>query len=241
MVREPVSETSLGEVVVAWLEAAGADVYQEVDCAGGVADIVARVGAELWIVETKTKPSLAVLYQAMERRREAHRVYVAVQYTRNMRDFEWLCREIGIGLLDVALADQACGIDPRVREVCASHRWNRKPTRLAAALTPEHKTHAKAGSTGGGRWTPFRATCEQLALFVTANPGTTLKLAIDSIKHHYSSPSSARASMRTWVERGHVPGVRVELQHGAMLLYPQNAEPLSDAQGNFAVGGSHAE
>lgn len=239
MKRTRVPECAIAEVVIAWLENAGADVYQEVECAGGVADIVARVGAELWIVETKSAISLGVLYQAMERRRDAHRVYVAAPRTRNVRDFEWLCRELGIGLLTVEQADQVCGIDPRVTELCASNRWNRRPVRLAASLTPGHKTHAKAGSVGGGgRWTPFRATCEALAGFVRANPGTTLKAAIAGIKHHYRSPSSARSSMRTWVERGRVPGIRVETKHGAILLYPA---PMSDGAAIVPSEGTHAE
>lgn len=69
--RATVTEQQVAEIVVAWLESLGADVYQEVECGTGVADIVARIGAELWIVEVKTSLSLALLCQAMERRRLA--------------------------------------------------------------------------------------------------------------------------------------------------------------------------
>jgi hypothetical protein len=58
------TEADLAAVVVAWLQDSGAAVYQEVEVAGGVADIVARVGPELWIIETKLHLSLALLVQA---------------------------------------------------------------------------------------------------------------------------------------------------------------------------------
>lgn len=75
-----VSEIELAAVVVDWLEARGYDVFQEVElrAQGQRADIVARRGSELTIVEVKVSASLALLYQAMERRRLAHRIYVAI-------------------------------------------------------------------------------------------------------------------------------------------------------------------
>jgi hypothetical protein len=219
--RSDTTEAELAEIVIGWLEDLGADVYQEVECSGGVADIVARVGAELWIVETKVSLSVAVLYQAMERRRSAHRVIVAGPYTRHARDFGQLCEELGVGLLVVYVGDSF--VETRVEERVHSRRWNTRPVALASRLQPQHKTHAKAGAIGGGRWTPFRATCEELERFVRANPGTTLKVAIDGINHHYRTPSSARNSMRKWIEGGRIPGIRVETKHGAMLLHPRDA------------------
>lgn len=224
MKREPVSEQKLGEIVVAYLEALGADVYQEVEVADGVADIVARVGAELWIVEVKTSLSLALITQALDRRRLAHKVFVAAPYTRARGIVADMLQELGIGLLDVAPAREGvmvCGFDigqPAVRIIVDSRRWNRRPVELAAALRPEHKTHAKAGAIGaGGRWTPFRDTCEQLARVVASKPGIPLKDAIGEIRHHYRSTSSARTSLAHWVQRGKVPGVRLEPGHPPRL------------------------
>lgn len=219
MTKRNASEQSIAEVVVAWLEALGADVYQEVEILGGIADIVARVGVEVWIVEVKTSLSLALVTQGMERRRYAHRVYIAAPRTKNMRDVAMLCEEVGIGLLQVTPGETFRGdiaIDPRVREMVASRRWNTRPVALADKLKPQHKTHAKAGAIGaGGRWTPFRATCEELAAAARAKPGITLKEAIDGIRHHYSTPRSAMSSLAHWIERGKVPGVRLARSHGA--------------------------
>lgn len=206
MARANVSEADLAAVVVRWLEALGADVYQEVECAGGVADIVAKVRAELWIVETKVSWSLALIRQAMERRRNAHRVFIAAPTSRNMHDCARVCGELGIGVLDVYVGSEEYS---SVREVAPSLRWNRRPVALAALLQPEHKTHARAG-TNGGRWTPFRSTCEQVARAVARSPGITLKELVDNVEHHYASPSSARGSIAHWILKGKIAGVRLE-------------------------------
>lgn len=232
--RSRESEQSVAEVVVAHLEALGADVYQEVEVRGGVADIVARVGAELWIVEVKTSLSLALLVQALDRRRLAHRIYIAAPYSRTHRDVADICAELGIGLIKVRAGDPDSRWSsewPNVMTVVESRRWNRRPVELAAKLRPEHKTHAKAGAVGaGGRWTPFRDTCEQIARVVTDTPGITLKDAIGRIKHHYSSRSSAVSSIAHWAGRGKVPGVRLE--RDPLRLYPVDRPPAGHSTWN---------
>lgn len=202
------SEADLAAVVVAWLQDSGAAVYQEVEVSGGVADIVARVGAELWIIETKVSLSLALLVQAMERRRHAHRIYCAGPYTKTLRDFGWVCAEVGIGLLEVHPGTDSEWDRPQVKQIVRSRRWNSKPAALAARLRPEHQTHAAAG-TNGGRWTPFRDTCEQLLRVVTRDPGVPLQDAVASIRDHYSSKAAARSHLAGWVAAGKVPGVMI--------------------------------
>ena len=217
-----IPEQAVAEVVVAWLEALGADVYQEVTVSGGVADIVARVGAEMWIVEVKTSLSLALLVQAMERRRLAHRVYIAAPHSRNARDVEMVCRELGLGLMVVTTGDfDSTWSQPKVRVAAVSHRWNRRPVALSSQLVAEHKTHAKAGAVGaGGRWTPFRNTCERLAEHVRRNPGVTLKEAIMHVEHHYASAAGARSSLAKWIEKGVVNGVQLVKENGRAVLMP---------------------
>lgn len=202
------TEADLAAVVVAWLQDSGATVYQEVECSGGVADIVARVGPELWIVETKLHLSLALLVQAMDRRRLAHRVYCAGPYTRNLRDFAGLCREVGVGLLEVSIGENNRWGSQRVVESAPAQRWNSRPVALAKKLRPEHQTHAAAG-TNGGRWTPFRDTCEQLRALVERNPGVALSEAVGAIRDHYSSKAAARSSLATWIAANKVPGVLI--------------------------------
>lgn len=217
MKRELPSEEQLGAIVVAWLERLGGDVYQEVEVHGGVADIVARVRAELWIVEVKQTLRLSLITQALERRRLAHRVYVATPSSKYARDVVPLCEEVGIGVLEVSPGSEGVSIDsydfsaPAVRVLADGRRWNSRPVELAKALRPEHKTHAKAGAIGaGGRWTPFRHTCDQLARLVNDEPGIALKDAITKITHHYRTARSARVALSSWIPEGKVPGVRLE-------------------------------
>lgn len=216
--RQTASEQDLAAVVVDHLHDVHAEVWQEVDVPGGVADIVARIGAEYWIVEVKACLSLALLCQAMDRRRLAHRVIVAAPYTKNLREVRMLCSEIGVGLWTVHLAGQW---DPaRCEQEVASKRWNTRPVMLAKRLSDGHKTHAKAGAVGGGgRWTPFRQTCEALLEVVIREPGITIRDAVASTKHHYRTASTARSSLATWIRDGKVPGV--QFRDGA--LYPTEA------------------
>lgn len=211
------TEQRVAEFVIAYLEAAGADVYQEVTCGSGVADIVARVGAELWIIEVKIALSLRLISQAMERRRHAHRVYVASPRTKNMGDVGVLLEELGIGMLEVS--SPWFGSEPRVRELLESRRFNSRPVALTARLVPEHKTHAKAGAVGAGRWTPFRNTCEQVARYVRENPGATLKDIVGHVTHHYSSDRVARSSLAKWAQDGVIDGVVARNNDGHIKLY----------------------
>lgn len=224
---KPASEADLARVVVEWLTFRGFDVYQEVELvARGIrADIVARRGPELTIVETKTSASLALVAQAMERRRFAHRVYLAAPSVRGVVE---LCDELGIGALAVHVGDESTyawrGETPfanpsSVDEIVQSRRWNTRPLKLASKLRPEHKTACAAGSPTGGHWSRWRDTCAQLARVVADEPGMSAACAIAKTRHHYASAKSARASLLRDIERGVIPGVRVE----AGLLYPNNA------------------
>jgi hypothetical protein len=224
--RARASEQTVAAITVAYLEQLGADVYQEVQVSGGVADIVARVGFELWIVEVKTSMSLALVAQAMERRRLAHRVFVAAPTTKTLRDILPILDEVGLGMFEVTPGWDAgsMSLAPRVVQRLWSRRWNTHPVALARELKPEHKTHAKAGAVGGGgRWTPFRGTCEELARVVAAEPGIALKAAITKTKHHYRSERSAISSLAHWCQRGRVAGVKLARSngtHGTLVLFP---------------------
>lgn len=218
-----VTEADLAAVVVRWLEERGFDVYQEVELErqGIRADIVARRGPELTIVETKTSASLALLGQVMERRRFAHRVYAASPVKRG--PFVDACKEMGIGVLAVHVGgpgmytpykgSMAIPLDPpSVTEIEPSRRWNARPLKLASRLRPEHKTACPAGSPTGGHWSRWRDTCAQLAAVVAREPGLSLREALspDRMRHHYASLASARSSLMTDIRAGAIPGVRFD-------------------------------
>jgi hypothetical protein len=223
MRRVTVDEGTIGSIVVDHFESIGADVYQEVECPGGVADIVALVAAELWIIEVKTSLSLALVVQALGRRRTAHRVYIAAPYSKNFRDVGILCEEVGIGLLSVNSGWVSDGSHKQwtVIEHVKSKRWNKRPVALRERLCPQHKTHAQAGAaSAAGRWTPFRDTCEQLWRVVVQRPGIEIKDAVSLIRHHYASAAGARSSIAHWTSRGKVFGVRLDSSDKRLRLFP---------------------
>lgn len=226
------SEADVAAVAIGWLESIGGDVYQEVELvARGVrADIVARVGAELWIVETKTRASLELLGQVMERRRFAHRVYAAAPHTSGT--FGDLCTELGIGAISVHVGTDATYDRSHCDVVVESRRWNTRPVKLASRLRPEHKTACAAGSPTGGHWSRWRDTCAQIERVVAANPGIYLGTALGMIKHHYASLKSARGSLARDIERGKLPGVRFR----AGGLWPPGAEPVRGKGGGVQGG-----
>lgn len=210
------TEAEVAAVVIGHLEARGYDVYQEVELqAGGIrADIVAKLGPEITIVETKTSASLALLYQAIERRRHAHRIYIAVPVPAH--EMIQVCTELGIGVLRVRInPDYEQNWNPtRCDEELASRRWNTRPVKLASRLRPEHKTSAAAGSQTGGHWSRWRDTCAQIERLARAHPGIKLRDAIAQVQHHYASRRGAVSTMGTHIRLGRVSGVKI--QDGAL-------------------------
>jgi hypothetical protein len=209
---KPASEAELAAVVIEWLEVLGADVYQEVELRrqGIRADIVAKVQAELWIIETKTSMSVALIEQAMARRRFVHRIYVAVPEGRSRGGLD-LCRELGIGVLSVRVGTDGTYDASKVKLLTPSQRWNSRPLELSSRLLPEHKTHARAGAQTGGHWSMWRQTCEAIAKVVRAGgqDGVSIKEAV-SDRYHYFTLAGARSSIATWARQGKIPGVRCE-------------------------------
>jgi len=103
-----VTETELYPPIKGFLEGQGYDVKAEV----GAADIVAmRPGEDPLIVEMKTRFSLVLFHQAVERQALADLVYVAVPrgtgrgFGKALKANTALCRRLGLGLLTVRLRD----------------------------------------------------------------------------------------------------------------------------------------
>lgn len=214
-------EADVAAPVVKFLERQGLDVYQEVDVIGGVADIVALKGDEVWVIEVKSSWSLDLLDQCITRKRVAHRVWAAVPQGRGWTSRAYLFHLLGIGTLRVreswrhvgVLEVEQSGPEPALNEP----EWKR----LRESLRDGHKTHARAGTaSAAGRYTEFRATSEALAAYVAERPGVSVKEAVASIEHHYASAASARNHLVDWVERGKIAGVRVARDDAGTWFFP---------------------
>jgi hypothetical protein len=236
-------ETDIGRPVVEHLRALHWEIYQEVATGhgGSVADIVATLGNLVWVVECKTSLTFEVIAQALRWKQMgwAHYVSVAVPATKKDGTFRNEGRALamrvlereGIGCFSVVpretwLDDRGDGTAGRatVLEVRESarpslHRSARYVQQLRDVLREEQKIQI-AGTAGGGQWTPFRHTCDQLRRVVKESPGIHMKDALAKIDHHYHSDAGARAALPKWIESGKVDGIRLEIDKHRRRLYP---------------------
>ena len=220
----PASEVELARPVVAWLDDLGWEVFQEVSVGGSIADIVARRGPVLWVVEVKRTLGLSLLGQAHAWKRRAHRVSVAVPVGRNTtaRRFALHAAESeGIGIIEAALAWSHDGDWlPKVEERTRPQLRRRV---LGFKLIEAQKTWAEAGNASGKRWSPFQETCRLVRELVDESPGLTIREVVESVDHHYTSTASARGSLLQWAREGALEGVVAmggTKETGHYRLYP---------------------
>lgn len=244
MTKWPTHETEVAAPVVAWLQAAGWDVYQEVKAGDGRScDIVATCGSLLWVVEAKVRLSTEVVEQARWWRQYAHYASVAVPYRSwpgnaviNLAVGTWGIGVFGVHNTSVLYRPTDEGRAKLVTN-CVNPPLNRRgmATYLRKALCEEQRTYLAAGSPCGGGWSPYKATCDKLRKIVADHPGCTLREAIvgrkptldgdigfPGITHHYHTDSTAIGSLKTWIQAGKVPGVRLERDGRVLRLYPQD-------------------
>lgn len=214
MTWRPESEEAMAEVLVAWLARDGWDVHQEVKHAGSVADVVAVRGPLVWIIECKLSLGFPVLAQldAWRRLDVAHLLSAAVPASDRSRNAAApFLPLVGLGLLQVGREHVYVNAEPPFRRC-------RNAGGIRARLCEQTRTFAKAGNAAGRAWTPFLQTAHNLVDILKHRPGgLPMRGAMLLLKgrHHYASDASARSSLGKWVERGKVPGVRLEFRDGA--------------------------
>ncbi len=215
-------ETELAAQVVAWLEAEGWNVYQEVSFGGRVADIVAVRDCDdgsilSQVVECKTAFSLSVIAQAYFWRQYASHSFVAVPVT-PMSDgrilAEMVCRDYGLGVIGVGAFSVQQAVDPRIVS------QGKARSRLLSILREQHKRYAKAGSSNGGHFSACRGTMQNFVQAVRLNPGQRMRELIDGLAHHYLTKDSARSAIRSMVSRGEIKGVKAVKEGRAVRYYP---------------------
>lgn len=182
------TEVELARHVIAWLEADGAEVWQEV-MAGDRADIVARKGPLVSVVETKCQTSFYLIAQGVRWLKKAHHVWIATP----MRKFRYkeqeviesCCRYYGIGWL--AFYNFEVGHYSNEYPIKCYPNLNRNADtqRITSRLCDEQKTFAEAGS-NGKFWTPFKGVVRDVQNFVDKNPGCLLREIVDGIESPYN-------------------------------------------------------
>lgn len=231
------TEAELAAHVVAWLQDHQWTVHEEVYC-GPVADIVAVMGRRIWVIETKRTMGIAVMDQADQWRQWVHWVSVAtpgvkLASTVHDRFVNSVLRDRGIGRLVVGRDRH------RYRQYAGRVEIELKPTmtrrpstyclgEMRAALVPQNAAGApegaRAGAPGGGYWTTWKDTCQQLRREVKRKPGMTLRAILEEAdSFHYAHVASARAALSSQLREGVIPGIRIEQDGRALRLYPDEA------------------
>lgn len=204
-------EAELAARIIKWLERKGWDTYQEVECVGGVADIVAVDGELVWILETKTSLSFSLIDQARDRLGCANLVSVVCPSARRRsKTSYWVLRQFGIGYITADKYHLSYVCEPIKPKPVTDARSLAKAGALRERLEPEHKTYATAGGINGKRWTPFKSTCKKALEHVTSHGPVTVRQLIDGIEHHYDSDASARSTMASRIDIDLVPGLRLD-------------------------------
>ncbi len=226
------AELEIARLVVEHFKADGWTVFQEVPVDGPIADIVVQRDGRTGVIEVKDSMTLEVIGQAWRWLDMTHLVWIATPTKRTTRARQFagtVLRQFGIGELFVFLnAGPHAGPLAVAQRLTPSHRPAIKDDRLLKALRAQHASgdYAEAGAQGGGgRFTRFRETCENLERTVAGKPGITLAEAVAATAHHYSSAASARASLRKGIEQGLVHGVRLRLEGARVELHPAEAAP----------------
>ncbi len=217
-------EVDLCAVVIGWLAADGWDVHQEVDTAGGTADILAVKGDRLWIVEAKLGFGFEVMAQAEARRRAAHWVSVAVPDVRFSDAFNYgrfIARERGVGLLRVTdtrvIEDvrPACGLAKRRAPDwwpdyrSSTQRVDARDRALGIArakgfLCEETRTFGTAGSPSPARWTWWKQMEKEMRRLLRAQPMATKSLWAALPAH---ARTRTPGGLYTYLSRGSFPGI----------------------------------
>lgn len=194
-------ETDLFEPVKGYFLERGYEVFSEVLVYSWRADVVAKQGNIITVIELKTKMSLDLLEQASRWLYHAHYVYCCIpkpkHYHLNSYARKCLIRD-GIGLLTVDFDGHYIDLDydfeedfnkPFVREEF-SPKLNRKIcTNWSLFLTEEHKITLPGGSKGGGYITPYKRTMEEVRRILKSYPtGISLDDLVEKcINNHYAN------------------------------------------------------
>jgi hypothetical protein len=216
------SEADLARQVVRYFQDLHWTVYQEVQLHQGShrADIVIAQNGRVGVIECKQALGLPVMEQAFEWVGYAHWVWVATWYNGRERSrlASRILKDYGIGHLSQSRRD----IELNLPSEDVKPRLLRRPPYLdemLSSLAPEQQTAAEAGTNRGGHWTPFRRTCYELSRVVRENPGLTLKEALSRFDHHYANTKSATSNLPEWIDKGKVPGVRLDRSDGKARLW----------------------
>lgn len=226
------SEAALAKIAIEWLQTDNWEVYEEVSPWGGSgsrADIVARKGKIVWVIETKQNFSLNLLEQSERWRHYAHFVSMCVWYNGRINDIvSKICRSFGTGLITIRKEKQFA--EYRVTEHVEgafNRRADTKP--IKEMLIAENQDTVSAGTKSHRYNTPFKITAKKIVQIVRENPGISIEEAV-RFRHHYADNKKAKINIISAIEKKIISDLRCEKRAGKYFLYPAgNAEKECNA------------
>lgn len=224
-------ETDLAKPVIEYLESFHYDVYQEVSCGAGVADILGVMGRKIWIVELKKSLSIQLLEQAIKRLQWAHYVSICIPMPLSKSSIDsLLVNEIldnyGIGVFFV----NTHYFQPGAKSVSVNkspklnrHVPEKHLNMLLRSLDPRMKNN-KAGCVSGERWTPFKGFCEEVTVLVNRHNGITpIEMAKQLRSEYYSTSKDAANAAVYYARMGLIQGIEARNENRRLHLYPKEA------------------
>ncbi|MCC7572216.1 MAG: hypothetical protein KO464_02365 [Candidatus Methanofastidiosum sp.] len=217
-------ETDLAAPITEHLEACGWDVYKEVPCGSGVADILAVKDNKIWVVELKRCLSLQLLDQAIDRHFKTHYVSIAVPMPKTSKPaitsiaVNTVLNSYGIGVFMVKTGRSQV-IEVRKPDLFRDVR-DKTIKKLLASLHPKMKKNI-AGSTAGNRWTPWKEWRTNVQRIVKANPGISPKEMVARLPTlaPYRKSKNAMDAAVYYARNGLLGDVVVRKVKGRLKLY----------------------
>lgn len=217
------TEADLAADAVLWLEMRGFTCYCEVSCSGGRADIVAVLGPNVWVVETKIRFGLDLMQQCLDRKREPCQAVIACypefQKVQNSHVLYRLAEHEGIGLLPMRpdFVNVEFSVWPALRRM--------KATRLLSRIEPEMAGN-KPG-TNGGHLTQFGIMAARLSKELREGRlDLVLSSGLPSFARYRGdeTPAQGRRALAYYLHSGFIPGWEV-CKDGNRLWVRRKKEP----------------
>jgi hypothetical protein len=184
----------------------GYEIYKEVQYCGGRIDIVATDGHLRIACEVKTTASLQVLGQAVHAHNWCHYSYIGIPSVSN-HFYAQICDKYGIGILT----------QTRWGEV-----WEHTRPTMRRRVSPlklhDYQKESVAGGVAGTQMTGFKKTVRDIVAYVMKNPDAKFSDVLKNIDTHYHSISTAKSSIRQWVNKGVIKEFTIE--KGVVVLTP---------------------
>jgi hypothetical protein len=158
-------ESDLYGPIKDWFEVKGFDVRGEVNHC----DLVAKRNDDVIIVELKVKPSLKILYQALDRFALTERVYIGLPGNqgrgKNFRAFKKVLRRLGVGLFLVHASTLGHRVEHAFGPMPVKARSSKRRT---AALIREFDGRGDIDNIGGSAAAPVVTVYREDALLIFA-------------------------------------------------------------------------